>query len=198
MKRQLRFIMMTTFYPPYHFGGDAVYVRRLAEALARRGHEIHVIHNLDAFRILASAESQSAAREAGGDDGFSGVTIHRLESSWPMLASLAIQQTGHPQFHSRKIRHLIREIEPDVIHYHNLSLVGGPGLLAYGHAVKLYTAHEQWLVCPTHLLWRHGREICEARQCLRCQLRHRRPPQLWRATGLLESKAEHVDVFIGP
>ena len=32
-ERPLRFCMVTTFYPPYHFGGDAVFVHRLAEAL---------------------------------------------------------------------------------------------------------------------------------------------------------------------
>jgi hypothetical protein len=39
----------------------------------------------------------------------------------------------------------------DVIHYHNISLVGGPTILAYGQGIKLYTMHEYWLVCPTHV-----------------------------------------------
>ena len=29
----MRFCMVTTFYPPYHFGGDATYVRALSHAL---------------------------------------------------------------------------------------------------------------------------------------------------------------------
>ena len=70
-----------------------------------------------------------------------------------------------------------------------MSLIGGPGLLAYGgDAVKLYLAHEHWLVCPTHVLWRHNREPCDAKECLRCQLQYRRPPQLWRYTGLLDRR----------
>jgi hypothetical protein len=28
----MRFCMVTTFYPPYHFGGDAVFVQALARA----------------------------------------------------------------------------------------------------------------------------------------------------------------------
>ena len=43
MNRPLRFCMVATFYPPYHFGGDAIYVHRLANALARRGHTVIVI-----------------------------------------------------------------------------------------------------------------------------------------------------------
>jgi glycosyltransferase involved in cell wall biosynthesis len=71
-------------------------------------------------------------------------------------------------------------------------------VLRYGDAIKLYMAHEHWLVCPTHVLWRHDREVCTGRQCLRCQLVHQRPPQLWRHTGLLERCAAHVDVFYSP
>jgi glycosyltransferase involved in cell wall biosynthesis len=57
-------------------------------------------------------------------------------------------------------------------------------------------AHEHWLVCPSHVLWRHGREVCTGRQCLRCVLHYRRPPQLWRYTGYLERQLRHVDAFI--
>jgi glycosyltransferase involved in cell wall biosynthesis len=46
------------------------------------------------------------------------------------------------------------------------------------------------------VLWRHGREPCPERQCLRCVLRHRRPPQLWRSTGFLERELRHVDAFV--
>ena len=84
----------------------------------------------------------------------------------------------------------------DVIHFNNISLVGGPGVLRAGTAVKVYEAHEHWLVCPSHVLWRHGRELCTERECLRCVLRHRRIPQLWRYTGGLDRALEHVDLFI--
>ena len=33
----MRFCMVTTFYPPYHLGGDAVYVQALARAVRRAG-----------------------------------------------------------------------------------------------------------------------------------------------------------------
>jgi len=62
--------------------------------------------------------------------------------------------------------------------------------------VKLYTAHEHWLVCPTHVLWRHRVEPCTGRECIRCQLHYGRPPQLWRHTGLLERHLDAVNAFI--
>lgn len=188
--KQLRFCMITTFYPPYNFGGDGIGVQRLSRALVRRGHDCTVICNVDAHAALRTGPAP--AEEAAED----GVVVHRLTSSLGSLSLLLTQQTGRPVVHGARIRELLDEGRFDVIHYHNISLAGGPGVLAAGDAVKLYTAWEHWLVCPTHVLWRHGREACTERQCFRCVLRHRRPPQLWRHTGFLERQLEHVDAFI--
>jgi glycosyltransferase involved in cell wall biosynthesis len=88
-----------------------------------------------------------------------------------------------------------------VIHFHNMSLLG-PKLLSINplgsQAVKLYTTHEHWLVCPTHVLWKYDQRPCQTPDCLRCILHHRRPPQLWRYTGLLDRMARHVDAFVSP
>lgn len=47
----MRFCLLTTFYPPYHFRGDAVYVHRLARCWARRGIRLDVIHSPDAYHL---------------------------------------------------------------------------------------------------------------------------------------------------
>jgi glycosyltransferase involved in cell wall biosynthesis len=184
--------MITTFYPPYNFGGDGAFVRRLSHALARRGHEVDVIHDVDAFRILHKGPEPEPLVEPER------VNVHALRSFAPGLSCLATQQTGRPIVNGRRIRRILAERRPDVIHYHNVSLVGGPAVLEYGDAIKLYMAHEHWLVCPMHVLWRHNRELCTGRQCLRCSLHYRRPPQLWRSTGMLERTARSVDVFYSP
>jgi len=181
--------MITTFYPPHHFGGDAGYVRQLSKILGSSGHEVDVIHDLDAFRIL-SKESETAAT-----DQYPGVTIHGMGSRLPRLSCLATHQFARPVFHGSKIRRILDERKPDIIHFHNVSLVGGPGVLAYGDAMKIYTAHEHWLVCPTHVLWRNNRELCDEKRCLKCSLIHKRPPQLWRSTDYLQRKAAEVDQF---
>jgi len=71
-------------------------------------------------------------------------------------------------------------------------------ILRYGSGIKLYTMHEHWLVCPTHTLFKFRREACLKPSCLRCQLIYRRPPQLWRYTGMLGAALRHVDAFISP
>ncbi len=188
---RLRFAMVTTFYPPYHFGGDAHLVRALTHALARRGHQVDVIHDVDAFRLLHGGIEPGPLSEPEG------VRVHALRSRLGPLSCLATQQFGRPVVHGRSIRRILSQ-GFDVIHFHNISLVGGPGVLSYGQGIKLYTAHEHWLVCPTHLLWRHQRELCTGRECLRCVLRYRRPPQLWRSTNFLEEQCEHIDAFCTP
>lgn len=189
--KSLRIAMVTTFYPPYHFGGDAQLVRQLTHSIASRGHQVTVIHDRDAHHMLSGGSEPAPLDEPNG------VEVIGLRSRIASLSCLATQQLGRPLVHGRKIRQIL-DRGFDVIHFHNISLVGGPGVLAYGDAVKLYTTHEHWLVCESHILWRHNREICTGRQCLRCVLRHRRPPQLWRATGLLKRNARHVDAFLAP
>jgi glycosyltransferase involved in cell wall biosynthesis len=197
----LRFAFVTTFYPPHHFGGDAVLVRHMAEALVRAGHQVDVIYDVDAYRALDRSDRDRAVDrgdlDAAALGGESGVRVHALRSRLGLLSPLLTHQLGRPVVHGRAIARLLGD-GVDVVHYHNVSLVGGPGVLAYGDALKLYTAHEHWLVCPTHVLWRHDREACTTRQCLRCLAHYRRPPQIWRWTSLLERGARHIDAFCSP
>ena len=191
MDHPLRFCMITTFYPPYNFGGDGIFVHRLSNELARRGHHVDVIHCIDAYRLLARREP------AKGYDNHANVTVHGLTSQFGFLSPLATQLTGVPFFKSARIQQILGT-GFDVIHYHNISLVGGPKVLQYGQAIKLYTMHEYWLVCPTHVLFRFNRAACTQPHCLLCSLAYRRPPQWWRYLGLLESAVKHVDAFIAP
>jgi glycosyltransferase involved in cell wall biosynthesis len=183
--------MITTFYPPYSFGGDGIFVHRLANELASRGHFVEVIHCIDAFRLLAQREPEAVYQNHPN------VTVHGLKSSFGFLSPLATQQTGLPVFKSRPIRKILKK-GFDVIHYHNISLIGGPKILEYGKAIKLYTMHEFWLVCTTHLLFKFNRDVCTRPHCFTCGLTYKRPPQWWRHSGMMQSSVQHVDAFIAP
>ncbi|MGH7824572.1 MAG: glycosyltransferase family 4 protein [Candidatus Binatia bacterium] len=188
--RPLRFCMITTFYPPYNFGGDGIFVQRLSNELARRKHTVDVIHCIDAYRL-------SGLSPIGKYQDHPNVTVHGLKSPFGMLSPLATHQTGLPLFKSAQILKILNK-GFDVIHYHNISLVGGPRVLQYGHGIKLYTMLEYWLVCPTNVLFKFNRAPCTQPSCFTCCLTYRRPPQLWRHSGLLEAAVKHVDAFIAP
>lgn len=191
MTGALKIALINTFYPPYNFGGDGVYVRRFAHALARSGCDVHVLHDVETYKTLAP----KPLGDLSPLDEPPGVTVRRLESPLGRFASVVTHQTGRPLAYVKAVRDFFSE-KFDVTHFHNVSQVGGPGIMSMGSGVRLYTAHEHWLVCPTHTLWRHNREICDKRECFRCQIAHRRPPQLWRYTDFLERQAETIDAFI--
>jgi glycosyltransferase involved in cell wall biosynthesis len=189
MNKPLKFCMVSTFYPPYSFGGDAMHVYRLSNELAKCGHSVDVFHCEDSFMLLnkkaPTAEFPNHPR----------VKVHRLKS-YKFLSPLLTQQTGVP-FFKQQLKKALEENEYDVIHYHNMSLIGITAL-SYGSAIKLYTTHEHWLVCPMHVLWKFNREVCTKKNCMSCQLVGKRPPQFWRQTGLLERMVKHIDCFLSP
>jgi glycosyltransferase involved in cell wall biosynthesis len=189
----LKFCMVTTFYPPANFGGDGIQVQRLARALVGRGHEVTVVHSQEAFNALSGKADRPPADEP--DDGVRRVPV---DAGVGAIAPLVTHVTGRPGASSNALRRAL-EGEYDVMHFHNPSLIGGPAALELGRArLRLYTAHEQWLLCPTHVLWKNGKEVCEKPQCFRCSLSYRRPPQLWRRGGLLERSLSGLDALITP
>jgi glycosyltransferase involved in cell wall biosynthesis len=194
-KRPLNFLHFTTFYPPYSFGGDAMYIYRLAHALGDAGHNVDVVHCIDSYHLLHPAEPPISFADHPN------VTRHGLRSGYKWLSPLLTQQTGRPLLKQRTIKDILNSKPYDVLHFHNVSLLG-PKILtldpAAGSAVKIYTTHEHWLICPTHVLWKFNSRACEKPECLRCTLMAKRPPQLWRYTGMLEAAARHVDQFVSP
>ena len=187
--RSLRILMFTTFYPPYSFGGDAVGVQRMARALADKGHKVTVVHEEDAYLKLGGKVS--------GDPPADGVEVIGLRAKFGTLSLLLTQQTGRPVVHRAFIQQIMDREPWDIIWHNNTSLVGGPGLLPMGDALKIYEAHEHWLVCPTHVLWKNNAEVCEKKSCFACQtLSYKRPPQLWRYTGALDKALDHMDLIV--
>ena len=190
----MKFCMMTSFFGTHSFGGDAAFVDRLSRSLAEHGHEVHVIYCRDAFE---AARGDQTPRPY---EPHPGVIAHALASPASILSPLATHQTGRPWFKAGAIQRLYRAIRPDVVHFHNLSLIGGPGLLAMPAqgALKFMTTHEHWLVCPLSVLWKFDSEVCETPQCVQCCLQAKRPPQLWRKTRLMERALRHLDLLLCP
>lgn len=182
--------MVSTFYPPYNFGGDGMHIYRLSNELARRGHSVDVFYCEDSYLML------NGQPPTGVFQNHERVHLHPLRSGLGMLSPLITQQTGVP-FLKHKLKTSLSENDYDVIHYNNMSLIGITAL-SYGSAIKLYTAHEHWLVCPMHVLWKFNREVCTKKSCTLCQIAGKRPPQLWRHSGMMSRNLKHIDCFLSP
>jgi len=193
--RPLKFLLISIFYPPHSFGGDAVFTSRLARALADEGHRVDVVHCLDSYFALHSAHPEQTL------EAYPNVTVHGLQSGFGTFAPMLSHQTGRTYLRRKPIEEIIERSAPDVIHYHNVSLFG-PEVLTLGsragRALKVYTTHEYWLVCPMHVLWKFNSRPCEKPECVRCMLLARRPPQLWRYSGMLNRVTDAVDLFLAP
>jgi len=186
--------MVTSFYPPYNFGGDGIFTQRLARILVREGHEVHVVHDTDAYAFCTQDVAQTDAPEQETD----GVKIHSIGTGDGTNLDLILRhQLGRPVSKRQQLKTLLND-KFDVIHFHNVSLMGGPDILKYGTGVKLCTLHDHWFVCAMHVLWKYDREACTARSCLSCTIAGKRPPQIWRYTGAVERAAKHVGAFIAP
>lgn len=192
MTQKLKICLCTTFYPPYNADADGWYVQRLANGLARRGHEVTVLHNPDAYEALAGEHITAQYEDHPA------ITIKKITSPLRLLSLLAIHQTGRPYGQKAALQECFKE-PFDVIHYYNVSLLGGPQIFSYGKSrIKIGGLNDHWLVCPMHLLWKYTGAVCEKPQCFTCSLHYGRPPQLWRHTSLMEDMTRHIDMFLGP
>ena len=189
--RKLRTCMITTFYPPYHAGGCGIHVYQLSNLLAQQGHQVEVIHCVDSFYM------KQKEKRGGEYPHHKNVLVHSIKSGLGKLSPASNYLLGCPLFTAAKISRIL-DRGFDVIHYHNISLFGGPYVLNLGKGIKLFTLHTYWLFCPTHYLWKFKREVCRKKECLACQLSYGLPPQLWRRTNLRDKMVAKIDSLIVP
>lgn len=174
----LCFLMVSTHYPPYYMGGDANFVRYLAEELFRRGHEVAVIYNPSVYGFLRRTAALDLSEVAGeGPIRVEYVPRHGFLS---LLGSLSL---GCWKNALKLLRDNVRIYRPDVVHWHNTKgFIGKP--VAMPGVVNLCTAHDFYLVCPRSNLLKPGGIICEnPRFCQLCLIQWKKPLQLWRIAG---------------
>lgn len=172
-----------------------MYLYRLSHALGEAGHRVDVVHCIDAYRLLHPVEPEVEF------EGHPNVVPHGLKTGYGWLSPLYTHQTGRLGLKRKYITQLLNSNPYDVMHYHNISLLG-PEVLTLApsqrQVVKMYTAHEHWLICPMHVLWKYNRRLCDQPDCFRCMILSKRPPQIWRYTNLLKQTSSHVDQFVSP
>lgn len=183
----LKFIFTSSFYPPYLVGGDALCAKYLAEELASRGHEVHVLYSLDAYRV----KRKGTPVPSDSHD----VITHPIETHFSRSAYEAYV-FGNSKPVIKKFQDLVRDVGPDIVHHHNISLLGYKLFEKIGGYHNFYTAHDYWLVCPQSNLLKNGKEICTKPSCTKCGLYFRKPPQLWRRQTAFEDAIKELDIVI--
>jgi glycosyltransferase involved in cell wall biosynthesis len=185
----LTFFMTSTFYPPYHIGGDAIFVKSLAEELVKIGHEVHVLHSLDAYFIKRKLRPETS--------DLNGVETHPIKTKLN-LSSYSSYAFGKSTRVTQEFNRIIKRVNPDIVHHHNISLLGYDLLRKRNGYLNVYTAHDYWLVCQQNTLLRNGTRICDRRSCFYCSLMSRKIPQFWRRLKEFKDALKDIDVLIAP
>ncbi len=154
---RMKILLVNKFLYPK--GGAETYVFKLGAALQQRGHDVeyfglesekNIVHN----RIGAYVT----------DIDFGKGICHNLTAPLRIIYSREAR---------KKIRRVLNDFQPDVVHVNNIQYHLTPSILlevaAYrkhtGRTVKLvYTAHDYQLICPSHGLLGTNVQPCE--KCL--------------------------------
>ena len=144
------FAFLTTFYPPYNFGGDGIGIQRLA-AGSRVRPQRHD-HPTDGTRLAAQKgeATTAAAFEVSG--------LRSARASCPFLTS-----SSAPDLKGPRNRRILRTAT-STYQLPNVARRRQPGSRDGGRQVLM--AHEHgW--CAHHVLWRQGRRRAAFRKCIR-------------------------------
>lgn len=167
----MRILQLAQFYPPV-IGGEERHVYNLSEALATRGHDVHVA-TLD---VGGSGSVAGASEPASGTD----VTVHLLDSIGrrvPALYPTSERPLSLPvpdPLVTRALAQVVERVRPDVVHAHNWILNSYLPLPAARRLPLVYSLHDYSHVCATKRLM-YERQPCSGpslRKCFRCTHDH--------------------------
>lgn len=145
----------------YPNGGSETYIFKLGEELKRQGHEVQYFGMEHEGRIVGNRVNAYTS-----DMDFHGGS--RLKKLIYPLKTIYSWEAR------RKIREVLDDFKPDVVHLNNFTYQLTPSIIVEtrkwekqtGHKVKIvFTAHDYNLICPNHMLHNpNTHENCE--KCL--------------------------------
>lgn len=131
----------------YPNGGSETYIFKLGEQLQKKGHEVQYFGMEHAGRIVGNRLECYTT-----DMDFHGGGLQRL------LYPFRIIYSGEAK---RKMRRVLEDFRPDVVHLNNINFQLTPSILyairdcgkKTGKKIKIvYTAHDYQWVCPNHMM----------------------------------------------
>ncbi|WP_283676434.1 glycosyltransferase family 4 protein [Clostridium perfringens] len=145
----MRILLINTYYYPEIIGGAEISVKKLAEGLVLKGHDVFVIAN-----------GKNKIEEINK------VKIYRL----PFVKFNNIKVVGNIYrkissinniFFKSSLKNLVKEIKPDVIHVNNLYYIS-PIIWSIGKQINIpiiQTIRDYYLTCPKSTL------LCDGEKC---------------------------------
>lgn len=190
----MKILVVSNFYPPHVIGGAEIIAHQQALALARRGHEIHV--------LAGDTTHRSAAPYQRRDEIIDGLPVTRIALQASDFAPTG-NNVAHPQV-DRHFQDIIAAWKPDVIHAHHLiGLSLGILSIARAQGIRIaLTLHDHWGFCINSTRITTQGKLCQdASRCDQCHphihANGLRLPQRMRQ-DYLRWQLHNVDHFISP
>lgn len=186
----MRVVQVSAHYPPNFTSGGTLVPQRIAQGLARRGHESLVY----AGHLDPAREPLSAWDEAGDD----GVSVRWIVTT-PWTGWADRRNFDNPEVVEDFSAWLDR-VRPDVVHLHSLQTLGGAMVAAAGRsgARVVVTMHDFWWCCARQFLVDRDVHPCslvvDCGSC-DCQVDH---AWLLDRNRRLAADLEHADLVLAP
>ena len=141
----MKVLMVNKFLYPN--GGSETYIFKLGEQLQKIGHEVQYFGMEHEGRIVGNrVESYTT------DMDFHSGGLRKLLYPFQIIYSTEAK---------RKMRRVLEDFQPDVVHFNNINFQLTPSVIyavrayekKYGRNIKIvYTAHDYQWVCPNHMM----------------------------------------------
>ena len=175
---------------PRHQAGSEIYALELCRELSARHH------------VTVLCAERDPARQHGHVTWrvHEGLPVVEITNNWRCSS---FEETYRPPRITDHIAHVLRAVEPDVIHLHSLLNLSFE-LTAFAHARRIpvvATLHDYTLVCPSggQRIHRGGDHVCEVIEPERCARCFRESADYaWMSFGRLTSAAHASPLLRGP
>jgi len=160
----LRVLFVVHGFPPDTWAGTEVYTLGLAQAMQRRGHEVHVLTRAPAAREVADGgpEDFSLARAE-----FQGLPVWRMSHR---LRHQRLRDTYDQPRAEAAFREVLRDVNPDVVHFQHLIHLSArlPLVCRELGLASLITVNDYWALCARVQFIRPDAVRCDENQGLGC------------------------------
>ncbi|MGH7322686.1 MAG: glycosyltransferase [Candidatus Rokuibacteriota bacterium] len=169
----LRILHVIHDFLPRHRAGSEIYAFELCRAQEAQGLQVHVLcAEYDLSRPHGSLRWRL----------YEGVGVTELINNW---AFASFEETYRSALLKRQLGHVIRALQPDVLHVHNLLNLSFdlPAIARAQGIPSVATLHDYTLVCPSggqrvHQAEQHICATIDPERCRRCFPQHRLHAQM--------------------
>lgn len=133
----------------YYKGGAETYALKIGEYLEEQGNEVQYF-GMQSNRNIVGNNLNLYTKEMD----FHSKGIERILYPFQIIYSFDAK---------RKIKKIIKDFKPDIIHLNNINFQLTPSIIEAAHKMKVpivQTVHDYQMICPNHLLFTKN-EICE-------------------------------------